>query len=255
MTEFEKIQRAKMYMDKLAGGINPIDNTAVAPTDIVRNERIVNCLKYISEVLSRQIGGAISPKQEGKQFFFPLELRNSFEYSDTPIYGSEILRRINALVEPLGFKKLKSTRFFSALVELGLLNEDVVADKSTTRLPTDLGLSLGVILESKTRADGINYTSILYHKSAQQFIIDNIDAITDINNAKERKAAIKREQNRASAPMQGSVWTDEQERLLVAMFRHGEPAAKIAEKLQRTTGGIAAKLKKLGLIDDRKDFK
>lgn len=27
MTELEKIERAKMYMDKLANGINPIDGT------------------------------------------------------------------------------------------------------------------------------------------------------------------------------------------------------------------------------------
>lgn len=27
MTELEKIERAKMYMDKLANGINPIDDT------------------------------------------------------------------------------------------------------------------------------------------------------------------------------------------------------------------------------------
>ena len=62
-------------------------------------------------------------------------------------------------------------------------------------------------------------------------------------------------EERINAPMQGSVWTEEQERVLIAMFHHGEPVAKIAEKLQRTTGGIAAKLHKLGLIENRKDIK
>ena len=28
MTELEKMQRAKMYIDKMANGINPIDDTA-----------------------------------------------------------------------------------------------------------------------------------------------------------------------------------------------------------------------------------
>ena len=255
MTEVEKIQRAKMYIDKLASGINPIDDTAVAPTDIVRNERIVNCFKYISEVLSKPIGNTQSSPKEEKQFFLPLELRSSFEYSDTPIYGSEILRRINALVEYHECKKLQSRNFFSALIELGLLNEIAVAEGRTARRPTDFGLSLGVILEPKTKPDGTNYVSVLYQKPAQQFIIDNIDAIIDINNAKVREATLKKKQNRARAPMQGSAWTDEQERLLVAMFRHGEPTAKIAEKLQRTTGGIAAKLHKLGLIENRNNLK
>lgn len=35
MTELETIQRAKMYMDKLANGINPIDDTRVPEDDTI----------------------------------------------------------------------------------------------------------------------------------------------------------------------------------------------------------------------------
>ena len=140
-----------------------------------------------------------------------------------------------------------------ALTELGLLKEVDVTENRTVRRPTDLGLSMGIILEARTRDDGTSYVSVLYQKKAQQFILDNIDAIIDINNAEASKAKLKKEQERINAPMQGSMWTDEQERLLVAMFRNGESVAKIAEKLQRTTGGIAAKLHKLGLIENKKD--
>lgn len=72
MTEIEKMQRAKMYLDKLVNGLNPIDDSAVAPTDIVRNERIVNCFKYISNVLEKQIGNVHDPKKENKAFFYRL---------------------------------------------------------------------------------------------------------------------------------------------------------------------------------------
>ena len=43
MTELEKIKRAKMYMDKLANGINPIDETMVPDEDVVNNVRISRC--------------------------------------------------------------------------------------------------------------------------------------------------------------------------------------------------------------------
>lgn len=36
MTELEKIERAKMYMDKLANGINPIDDTMAPDDDLMR---------------------------------------------------------------------------------------------------------------------------------------------------------------------------------------------------------------------------
>ena len=44
MTEYEKMQHAKTYIDKLANGINPIDDTPAAPTDIINNISISRCL-------------------------------------------------------------------------------------------------------------------------------------------------------------------------------------------------------------------
>ena len=37
MTELEKIERAKVYMDKLANGINPVDDSVVPEEDVVNN--------------------------------------------------------------------------------------------------------------------------------------------------------------------------------------------------------------------------
>ena len=41
MTELETIARAKMYIDKLANGINPLDDTAVAEK---RKSTALKCL-------------------------------------------------------------------------------------------------------------------------------------------------------------------------------------------------------------------
>ncbi len=40
MTELEIMQRAKAYIDQLANGINPIDGTCVADSDVINNVRI-----------------------------------------------------------------------------------------------------------------------------------------------------------------------------------------------------------------------
>ena len=55
MTELEKIAYAKSFIDKLANGINPLDDTPVSENDIVNNVRISRCLFYISEILDRVI--------------------------------------------------------------------------------------------------------------------------------------------------------------------------------------------------------
>ena len=51
MTELETIQWAKMYMDKLAKGINPIDDTPVPENDAINNVRLSKCFAFVSDVL------------------------------------------------------------------------------------------------------------------------------------------------------------------------------------------------------------
>jgi len=43
MTENEKIQYAKAFIDKLARGINPLDDSFIRDDDIVNNVRISRC--------------------------------------------------------------------------------------------------------------------------------------------------------------------------------------------------------------------
>lgn len=51
MTELEIMQRAKMYLDKMAQGIDPISGQPVPDSDCICQERISKCLTYVSGVL------------------------------------------------------------------------------------------------------------------------------------------------------------------------------------------------------------
>ena len=68
MTELEKIERARMYMDKLANGINPIDDTMVPDEDIINNVRLSRCFFYVSDILRQVIeNGGISSTEKPKK--------------------------------------------------------------------------------------------------------------------------------------------------------------------------------------------
>ena len=54
MTEIEKLAYAKMFIDKLSCGINPLDDTQISESDIVNNTRISNCFSYVSTVLEQK---------------------------------------------------------------------------------------------------------------------------------------------------------------------------------------------------------
>lgn len=51
MTEIETLERAKMYMEKLANGINPIDDAVIPDEDIVNNVRLSRCFFFVANVL------------------------------------------------------------------------------------------------------------------------------------------------------------------------------------------------------------
>ena len=47
MTELEKVAYAKTFVDKLANGINPIDDQPVAENDVINNVRLSRCFFYV----------------------------------------------------------------------------------------------------------------------------------------------------------------------------------------------------------------
>ena len=111
MTELEKIERGKMHMDKLANGINPIDDTMTPDDDLINNVRLSRCFFFVSDVLRQVIenGGTKSAVNEKPKKFpleIPMEKRSQFAYSEVPIPASEIAKRINALDDNDTMKKL-----------------------------------------------------------------------------------------------------------------------------------------------------
>ena len=90
MTELETLQRAKMYIDKLANGINPLDDTPVKYDDIINNVRISRCLFYVSDTLRKVIenGGTVSvPKIRKQDFDISADEIEKFEFSEHSIEG------------------------------------------------------------------------------------------------------------------------------------------------------------------------
>lgn len=110
MTELEKMQRAKMYIDKLANGINPIDDAAAPENDVINNVRLSRCFFYVSDILRQVIengGTAKAIKSAPKSpFFLTDEQKNQYIPSDKPISVSEITKALNAIADLEKCKKL-----------------------------------------------------------------------------------------------------------------------------------------------------
>ena len=236
MNELETIARAKMYIDKLANGINPLDDTAVAENDIVNNVRISRCLFFVSDTLRRVLengGVGVASRVKKNKFKITAEELEKFEFSDRPIPVSEITKRINDIADTENSTKLSHKTITSWLSEIGMLNEMINTDGKKRKCPTAEGAELGIFVEEITSQNG-TFNVVVYNKSAQKFIVDNIPSVIENHN------------NKTINGNQGLPWTDEQQQQLVEMFRQNASINEIAAALNRSGGSIRARLKKLG---------
>lgn len=181
MTELEKIAYAKMFIDKLANGINPLDDSTVPEGDIVNNVRLSRCFFYVSDILRQVIdNGGTAPMPKGKkakktEFYLTPEQAADFAYSKKPITATDIIERIIAVGPTEGVKRFPRKKVIAWLISLGLMREVEIGGK-LRKVPTESGVELGITLEERTSMYG-PYQVTVYDETAQHFIVDNIEAL------------------------------------------------------------------------------
>lgn len=246
MTELEKIAYAKLFIEKLANGINPIDDSIIPDGDVVNNVRLSRCFFYVSDILRQLIeNGGITPapqprEKRGKKqpYFLSPEQAAQFEYSDIPITATEIINRIIAIGPQEGVKKFPKRNLVKWLLCLELI-EELEVNNTKIKRPTDSGKEMGILLEERQGQYG-SYFVILYNRDAQQFIIDNIEAILTLDNRVYRE--------KMNLDNQGRPWDGEQDARLVALFNEGFSVQEIARELKRGAKAIRIRLQNKGMV-------
>lgn len=184
MTELEKIVYAKTFIDKLANGINPLDETPIPDDDIVHNVRLSRCFFYVSSILQKEIDRQQkkAPKPERPKklpFSITREQLDQFEYSPMPISATAMGRKINWLVrddiEQKNMQKFSYRKINYWLHEIGMI-EWREWENGKKRFPTEEGEEIGLVLtiwENYGKRSPVVYIS----EEAQHFIIDNFEAV------------------------------------------------------------------------------
>ncbi len=181
MTELEKIERAKMYIDKLANGIDPLTDLEMTDNRTLNNVRISRCFFFVSEILRQVIdnGGEIASKgrkTRGK-FTITYEELQGVQTTEELIPISILVNKINEIASVDNMRKLNATKVTNWLLEKNFL-EIFESGGKKRRLPSKLGNSIGMSYESRMGQYG-EFLVVLYDKNAQQFIIDNLIGILD----------------------------------------------------------------------------
>ncbi len=187
MTELEKIQYTKSFVDQMANGVNPITGEPIPETDLLRHERISRCMQYVSNILQQTIIKTEAEQQREQvrrllsdrpSFALPYEKRKQILLFDSPVSVKQIVKQINDQIEDPNMRRLQSKQVIEWLAVMGMLAVKNDQKGIPIKYPTEKGKQLGITSEYRS-ARGETYLVAVYSREAQQFIIDNLDAIIE----------------------------------------------------------------------------
>ena len=168
----KKVSVALDWIKKLANGINPIDGSVLSDNDIVNNVHISRCLYFVAEILEKTAQKKISTaKQYEKEFYLSPEDMSRVSITEKSSI-SVLVKDINSII-PSNMKPLSYSTVTNWLIKHGYLDVIVTEDGRKTKVPTDLGKSLGISTEQRFGSNG-EYTAVIYNANAQRFILDNL---------------------------------------------------------------------------------
>ena len=178
MTELETMQRAKMYLDKLAQGIDPITNREIQEDSVLNHVRLARCFFYVSDVLRQVIanGGVIGGKQKLQPFSVNSEQLSKVQITQEPIRVTQLVERSQAVVQNPQMKKLSTTAITNWLLEKDFLMKQTDAEGKSRRIPTQNGLMIRLLMQTRQGIHG-EYQAVFYNADAQRFVLDNLSAM------------------------------------------------------------------------------
>jgi len=206
--KYKMLCRAKMYLDDMREGLDPVRKTALPEDSVVRQQKVINCFTFLSELLAEMIDASDSEDsqenapEETKQrehsteqfeierdvryvkepFHIRREQLRYIRVSKSPVAVSTFIRRINEVVDRETTKLIRAKDIHGWLSEKGFIEERSikVVKEEKEYWPSKEALSIGVLAEVKAGTEGQEDKHLIkLSDAAQQFVLDNIDDIAE----------------------------------------------------------------------------
>ena len=177
--DLNKLETAIIYMDRLADGKDPVNNTQIDHVPI-NDPNVIRCLWFVKEVLQAvsRNNGKVGPGKP-KAAEFPLECLEKFQYEgDKSI--TYFLNQLKDLAEDPQVKGIAPKRITDWLKAKGYL--DVKINKYTGKnetVVTEAAGEFGIYTEPRVSSMGREYNAVLYNQKAQEYLVSNMQKILD----------------------------------------------------------------------------
>lgn len=177
MTELEMLRRAKLYMDKLAQGSDPITGDELPEDSVLNQVQLARCFFYVSGILQQVIdnGGYVGSKPKRSNFVLTQKMLRLLP-SKRPLRISEFAAMLAAAADDPNAKRPSTTVITDWLISKGFMEKTMDSERKSKRLPTETGKQIGLYTETRQGQYG-EYLAVYYNREAQQFLLDHLEEI------------------------------------------------------------------------------
>ena len=176
--ELEKIQKAKLVLEKIAGGVNPLTHEPIAQDSFLNEPKIIRCLYFVAEVLDKVVHGAYSSggAKAAATFMITPEQKQQILFTPGKIGINEFAKCVNLSLDLNQSKKLTGIELNKRLKKLGVLSEESGPDGKARTVTNPKSPDYGFESEQRTY-NGAEYTMVVLNEKGKRYLLDNIESI------------------------------------------------------------------------------
>ena len=183
----KKLDIAIAYISRMADGSNPVNNRPMPEHEILNDPNVIRCMFFVKEILEEvkrndgYIGRRPRTNRDSSKQEYPLEALKEFRYSgDKSI--TRLVDQINNLADMTVYQKITYIPITAWLKQNGYLGEEQTEENGKKRtVVTDKGRETGIKSELRRNAKDQEYVYITYGRTAQEFIVSNMDKILSLD--------------------------------------------------------------------------
>jgi hypothetical protein len=180
-SDFEKMDKAKSVMVKMAEGINPITGEQIRDESFLNDPRIIRCFYFIAEVLDNVMSGVYSKSNRLAQFVITPEQKSMVVLPDGLIGVTEFSKQVNMCIDQTRSKKLTAVEINKRLREMGILGEEVNPATGKTRTVTN-SKSKDYGFETVTKSfNGNEYDMVVMNDTGKRYLLEHLEEIMSID--------------------------------------------------------------------------
>jgi hypothetical protein len=175
ISDFEKMDKAKAVLMKIAKGINPLTGKPINDESFLNDPKIIRCFYFIAEVLDNVRNGTYVRNSKLTSFSISPEQKEMVVLPEGPIGVTEFSKHVNMCIDQSVSKKLTGVEINKRLKKMGVLGEETnpVTGKSRT-VTTPNSREYG--FEMMTRSfNGSEYDMVVMNDTGKRYLMDHLE--------------------------------------------------------------------------------